>query len=43
MGIWKGATIKTVPGQAGHIWLSLQEKGISISTDGFSFHSAQVP
>lgn len=33
-GTWQGAIIKTVPGQAGVIWLSLQNDGISVSADG---------
>ena len=32
-GIWNGANIKTLPGMAGEVWLSLKEKGLYRSSN----------
>lgn len=30
-GVWQGARVKTVPGQAGEVWVSLQDQGLYYS------------
>ena len=32
-GVWTGTTVKTAPGKAGDVWVSLDEKGLYRSTD----------
>lgn len=41
-GVWKGANVKTAPGIAGEVWVSLKEKGLYRSVD-FGEEFVRVP